>query len=345
MSDMNRPTINDLAKAAGVSVSTANRVIGGGNNVRSATIRRVRDAAETIGFYGLGSIKSRLDAARPKYRFGMLLQQPTRAFYKMLAQALKQAAERIVDCEIDVKIEFMEELTPQNVAARMMELAESCDTIGVVAAVHPLVTQAIDALQQRGVPVFALISQLAATGEVHYVGLDNWKVGRTAAWAIEHICKTPGKLGILVGNYRYRCQEMNESGFRSYFREHAPQFTLLEPLSTFESSTVAQEMTERLLREHPDLIGLYVAGGGISGALAALRASDSVGKVVSVGYQLMDNTRAALVDGILTLVISHPLERLSDEVMSGMIKALNSRTKGGTFTSVLPFEMYTRENI
>ena len=342
---MNRPTINDLAKAAGVSVSTVNRVIGGGNNVRSATIRRVRDAAETIGFYGLGSIKSRLDAARPKYRFGMLLQQPTRTFYKMLAQALKLAAERVADCEIDVKIEFMEELTPQNVAARMMALAETCDAIGVVAAVHPLVTQAIDALQQRGVPVFALISQLAATGEVHYVGLDNWKVGRTAAWAIEHICKTPGKLGILVGNYRYRCQEMNESGFRSYFREYAPQFTLLEPLSTFESSTVAQEMTERLLREHPDLMGLYVAGGGISGALAALRASDTAGKVVTVGYQLMDNTRAALVDGILTLVISHPLERLSDEVMSGMIKALNTRPKGGTFTSVLPFEIYTRENI
>jgi LacI family transcriptional regulator len=342
---MGRPTINDLAEAAGVSVSTVNRVIGGGHRVRSATIRRVKDAAETIGFYGLGSIKSRLNAARPKYRFGMLLRQPTCTFVKMIAHAVKLGAERVADCDIDLRVEFMEELTPQDIAARMIALAETCDAIGVVAAVHPLVTQAIDALQQRGVPVFALISQLAATGETHYVGLDNWKVGRTAAWAIEHICKTPGKLGILVGNYRYRCQEMNESGFRSYFREYAPQFTLLEPLSTFESSTVAQEMTERLLREHPDLMGLYVAGGGISGALAALRASDRAGKVVTVGYELMDDTRAALLDGILTLVISHPLERLSDEVTSGMIKALNTRPKGRTFTSVLPFDIYTRENI
>jgi LacI family transcriptional regulator len=239
----------------------------------------------------------------------------------------------------------MDELTPQNVAAQMMALAETCDAIGVVAAVHPLVAQAIDALQQRGVQVFALISQLAANREVHYVGLDNWKVGRTAAWAMEHICKAPGKLGILVGNYRYRCQEMNESGFRSYFREYAPQFTLLEPLSTFESSAVAQEMTERLLREHPDLIGLFISGGGMSGALAALQASDRAGGLVTVGYELMDNTRAALLDGILTLVISHPLERLADEVMSGMIKALNTRAEVRTFTSVLPFDIYTRENI
>ncbi|MBV8441101.1 MAG: hypothetical protein JO312_11200 [Hyphomicrobiales bacterium] len=79
----------------------------------------------------------------------------------------------------------------------------------------------------------------------------------------------------------------------------------------------------------------------MSGALAALRASDRAG----MGYELMDNTRAGLLDGILTLVISHPLERLSDEVMSGMIKALTTRAEGRTSTTALPFDMYTRENI
>jgi len=275
----------------------------------------------------------------------MLLQQPNRTYYQMLGKALKEAGARVADCELDVKIEFMEELTPQGVAARMLKLGESCHAIGVVAAVHPMVTQAIDTLQRGGVPVFALISQLAATGDVHYVGNDNWKVGRTAAWAIHNICKAPGKLGILVGNHRYRSQEMNESGFRSYFREYGPEFTLLEPLSTFESSAVAQEMTERLLRENQDLRGLYVAGGGISGAIAALRASDRAGQIITVGYQLMEYTRAALLDGVLTVVISQPLSRIADEVVSGMISALSNRNENRTHTSILPFEIYVRENI
>lgn len=100
----------------------------------------------------------------------------------------------------------------------------------------------------------------SATGQVLYVGLDTWKVGRTAAWTFANICKTPGKIGILLGNPRYRNQEMNETGFRSYFRELTPEFTLLEPLSTHEASAVAQEMTEKLLVEHPDVVGLYVSG-------------------------------------------------------------------------------------
>ena len=340
-----RPTIQDLARASGLSISTVNRVIGGGAQVRPTTMKRVRAAAETIGFYGLGTIENRIAVARPRYTFGMLLQQPGRTYYQMLGHALRQSGARVTECDVEVKIEFVEELTPQNVAARMLRLGETCDAIGVVAAVHPLVTQAIDALQRRAVPVFALISQLAATGEVHYVGLDNWKVGRTAAWAIHNLSKSAGKVGILVGNHRYRSQEMNESGFRSYFREFAPEYTLLEPLSTFESASVAQELTETLLRQHPDINGLLISGGGMSGVLAALRSSSRLGGFVTVGYELMDNTRAALLDGVLNLVIAHPLARIADEVVSGMIKALDKRSENRTFTSVVPFEIYTRENI
>jgi LacI family transcriptional regulator, galactose operon repressor len=301
---MRRPTIRDLAEAAGVSVATVNRVLAGRDSVRQGTMQRVKAAAEAIGFYGVGAIQSRVVAARTEHRFGFLLHQPSRAFYQNLANAIRSAAEQRENCEIDDRIEFLDDLSPQNIASRMIALGNECDAIGVVAAVHPLVMQAVADLQNGGKPVFALISQLSATGHVHYVGLDNWKVGRTAAWAIEHICKAPGKLGILVGNHRYRCQEMNESGFRSYFREHAPEFTLLEPLSTFETSAVAQEMTEKLLREHPDLGGLYVAGGGITGAIAALRGSGRAGEIVVVGYELMDVTRAALLDRTLTFVIS-----------------------------------------
>lgn len=342
---MRRPTIRDLASAAGVSASTVNRILAGHGKVREGTMARVQLAAETIGFYGVGAIQSRVVAARPKYRFGILLNQASRVWYQSVAQAFRSRAAHSKHAELDVQIEFLDDLSPQNIASRMTALGEICDAIAVVAAVHPLVTHAVSDLQARGKPVFALISQLSATGQVHYIGLDNWKVGRTAAWAFAHICKSPGKLGILVGNHRYRCQEMNEAGFRSYFREFAPDFTLLGPLSTFETSAVAQEMTEKLLKEHPDLAGLYVAGGGISGALAGLRTMNRAGSLVAIGYELMASTRTALADGTLAFVISHPITRLANETLHAMTRAVETPTKDATYTCILPFEIYTRENI
>src|SRR5262245_29686716 len=126
---MKRATIRDLAAKADVSISTVNRVLGGASNVSPATIERVRDAAAAIGFYGLRSIEGRIAAARTRYRFGFLLQQPTRPFYRILGDALKAGAERVQDADVVVKVDFLEELAPQNIAACMLALATECDAV------------------------------------------------------------------------------------------------------------------------------------------------------------------------------------------------------------------------
>ena len=342
---MARPTINDLALAAGVSVSTVNRVLGGSVNVRSPTVNLVKDAAERIGFYGLGAIRSQIIARKPKLRFGFLLHQSTRIFYKNMGLAMQAEARSTQSHDIESVIVHAEDLSPQFLASTLLELGESCHAVAVVAAVHPLISQAVDTLEQNKVPVVALISQLAATGSISYVGPDNWKAGRTAAWAVANLSKTPGKVGILVGNHRYRGQEMNEAGFRSYFREYAPEFTLLEPLSTFETSAVAEEMTEKLLAENPDMKGLFVAGGGISGAMNALRASGRADKIITVAHQLMNNTHAGLLDGTITMVLNDPLDKLAKEAFAIMIRSCTNPEERGRSTTVLPFEIYTREDI
>ena len=341
---MPRPTIKDLAETAGVSVSTVNRILHDPRSVRQNTRDLVLETAEKIGFYAVGAIQSRISAAKKKYRLGFILQQSHRSYYKIIAAELKSAAEIYPDATIGITVEFLENLTPQNISERMRFLGGICDAIGVVAAVHPLVSEAVSELQADGKPVFGLISQLSATGHDNYVGPDNWKVGRNAAWFIDHACKQPGKIAILVGNHRYRCQDMNESGFRSYFREYAPGFTILDPLSTFESSDVAQELVEKLLREVPDLAGIFVAGGGITGVITALRQNTKPGQVVLVGHQLMDVTRQALLDGYMTLAISTPMDVFARTTISNMVSAL-SNPDHGSQTAVIPFALHIRENI
>jgi LacI family transcriptional regulator len=343
--EMTRPTIRDLAREAGVSVSTVNRVLAGDSTVRDHTVQQVKDTAERVGYYGVRAIQAKIITRKPKLRFGFLLQQPSRKFYKMIGAELEKAARAHGEQEIETEIFYAEDLAPQVIAAKLVELGERCSAVGVVTAVHPLVTNAVNMLQAKNVPVFALISQLSQADGVNYVGLDNWKLGRASAWAFHHICKSPGKIGVLVGNYRYRCQEMNEIGFRSYFREVAPEFTILEPLATFETNAVAEEMTEQLINDHPDLVGLFIAGGGISGAMNALRTRGQSGKIMGLGFDLTDNTRAGLLDGTLTMVLGHPLERLAEEAVAGMLRAIKLGAGSGKQIVILPFETYTRESI
>lgn len=341
---MSRPTIRDLAQAAGVSIATVNRVIGESGKVRAATMDRVLDAASRIGFYGVGALQSRIAAARPHHQLGVVIQTPHHPFSALLEQCLKAAAQEAED-DVRLQLEHVDDLSPEEVAARMVKLAGDCDALAVLAAEHTIVTDTIDRLAAQGVPVVSLISPLSARSNVGYVGLDSWKVGRTAAWMFDHMCHGAGKLGILVGTYRYRCHDLCESGFRSYFREHTDRFTLLEPLSTFESDAIARELTEKLLRNHPDIRGLYVLGGGITGALAAIRASGLAGKLVTVGHDLMDTTKAGLLDSSLTVVISHPFDTIARATVAATIRAKKSGPEGGSQSVLVPFEIFTSQNL
>lgn len=342
---MKRPTIPDLANAAGVSVSTVNRILNQPESVRQPTRERVLSAAESIGFYGLGTIEHSVRQGRDTHRLGVLLQQEGRRFYRNLGNAIASEARQRSEEKVDLRLEYLDDLSPERVAERLIALGDSCDAVAVVAAQHPIVADAIDAVMANGVPVAGLIAPLSAQGNVSFVGLDNWKVGRTAAWAFNNIVRSPGKIGILVGNHRYRNQEMNESGFRSYFREHNTAFTPLEPLATYESAAAARELVESLLKEHEDLCGLFVSGGGITGALAALRDTPRRKDFVAVGYELFDETRAALIDGTLTMVISHPMETFARETISTLIKAKKAGADAGAQRVALGFEIYTSENV
>jgi len=342
---MTRITIKDVAQAAGVSVSTVNRLLRGDEGLKASTAQAIKDAANNLGYHGLRTIDYRLSAQKPKFKFGFLLLQPTRTFYKMLGAALEEAAARSDTPQIETHIVFAEDLSPDFFASKLLELGGICDAIGIVAPVHPQITRMIDKVSGDGTPIFALISQLSATGSFNYIGLDNWKVGRMSAWAFHKFSRKPGKIGVLVGNHRFRCQEMNEAGFRSYFREFAPEFQLIESIPTFETRSVAQEVTEHLLTQHPDLSGLFISGGGISGALVAIRSSGKAGIIDCVGYELMEATREGLLDGTLSMVISHPLQRLAETTIAGMIKSKMEGTSRSIQTTILPFDVFTRENI
>jgi len=145
-----RPTIADLARAAGVGVATVNRILAGSASVRPGTMQRVQEAADEIGFYGIGAIEARKKESVPKYRLGFLLQQSHRELYQLMAKKIGEAAHQRRDEEIEPVIEFADRLDPGHIAERLMILGEACDAVSLIAADHPLVSQTIQALKARG---------------------------------------------------------------------------------------------------------------------------------------------------------------------------------------------------
>jgi len=342
---MRRPTITDLARASGVSVATVDRVLNGRHKVREETARRVYDAAQSIGYHAVGLIRQRVFEDLPRYQLAFLLQKPTQSFYQAFAREIEIAAAACTTARLQIQIDYPAASTPAAITEKLKALTARNQAVGMVAPDYPAVTAAVDDLRQRGISVVSMLSDFAEGTRAGYIGLDNRKVGRSAAWTIARTARKPGKVACFVGSHRFLGHELREISFRSYFREEAPHFELLETLINLDTVEITHEATSTLLQKHPDLAGIYVCGGGMEGAIAAIREEKRTGEIALIVNELVPESKEGLMDGTVTMAICTPLPALCRELISQMIATIENGETAVPGQTFLPLEIYIPENI
>ncbi len=339
-----RPTIKDVAAAAGVGSATVDRVLNGRGTVREDTMRKVADAAHRIGYHAAALIDQRIDPSVPEVRFGFVLHKGRQEFYKNFAREIETAIAARRDVRGKALIRFSSSQTPNSFLEEIDAIAGRVDVLASSAVNHQSITLKVQSLKSDGLFTFSLLNDFAQGVRESYLGLNNMKVGRLAAWMTTTASKVPGKLAVFVGGNRWHGHELRETGFRSFVRDSAPSFSVLDSLVNLETRQLTYEATLELVSRHPDLRGLYVAGGGMEGAIAALREVKKPREIALVVNELTEDSRSALADGYVTMVISTPLATLCAELVDMMVNAVKnggSETPGQRF---LEPEIYLPES-
>lgn len=341
-----RPGMATLAAAAGVSVATVDRLLNGREQVSAATRTAVLEAALRLGHPAAARLTeaSTQDAPRT-IRFGVLLHKQGQEFYQNMAREMRTAVSRLPAVNGKLDLEFSASQGPSEVASLLRAMGNRCDVIAATAVNHPEITAAVDELKQRGIPVFSLLSDFAQGIRAGYVGLNNLKVGRTAAWMLSLSARGAGKVALFVGGTRWHGHDLRETGFRAYLREERPDLDVLESIVNLETRQLTFETTLALLRKHPDLRGIYVAGGGMEGAIAALKQARSPGDVALVVNELTTDSRSGLAQGWVTLVDATPLPDLCHEVLSMMVRAVRDGGAANAGQVFLPVQLHVAESL
>lgn len=340
-----RPTIHDVAREAGLSPATVDRVLNGRERVREETARRVYDAARAVGYHAAPLIGQRVQADLPRLRLGVVLHKERQSFYQQFKSELERSAAAVAGVRVSVQVEFATSQAPGDFAGLIDAMAGRVDAVAATAVTHPEVTDAVVRLNARGIPCFALLNDFAQGVRQNYLGLNNLKVGRIAAHMISHCANQPGKIAVFVGGYRWHGHELRETGFRSYFREYASQFHVLDTLVNLETRQLTYEATLDLLGRHPDLRGIYCAGGGMEGAIAALREVRSAGEVALIVNELTPESRSALISHEVTMVIATPLQRLCADLITLASDAVQNGVPSVSGQHFLQPDLYLPESV
>lgn len=339
-----RITMADVARKAGVSTATVDRVINRRRPVKLATAAAVEAAAKELGFYASTLIKARAEALTPPLNLGFVLQKESKDFYRRLGASLDDAATALTEFRGACRLLFVDELSPNAVVQAIRELSEHCDAIGVVALDHPHVIDEIRRLKTRDIPVWTLLSGVTSQDVAGFVGVDNRKAGRTAAWAMEHCARPDSAIGVMIGSYRYAGHEDREGGFRSYFRERSSGFELVQSTSYLDDDQGAYEGALDLFAKRPGIGGIYVIGGGAAGAVKAFREEGMGRETALICHEFNVETRDALIEGIVDMALDTPVDAVAKAAVARLANSASTDPQE-LGNAILPFDIYVSENI
>lgn len=301
--DVSKVTLRTVAEAAGVSIATVDRVLNRRDGVRGHTVAKVEAAIRQLG-YAPSSLAARVQPASS--RFAFILPGGRNPFYEALEESVRRLGDWLPFAATTYDVHHADVFDGEALGASLATLrAGGYAGVAVVALDHPAVREEINALKREGLVVATLVSDVPSALRDRYVGIDNTAAGRTAGSLLgRFLGERSGKVAVIAGSLALRDHAERRFGFEQVIAQDFPGVEVIAVREGRDDPDRVRLLAADLLRDHPDLRGVYNVGAGTSGVIAALEASGRQREVVFVAHELTEENRAALIRGTIDALVN-----------------------------------------
>ncbi|WP_112804810.1 LacI family DNA-binding transcriptional regulator [Ensifer sp.] len=311
--------VKDIAFQAGLSTATVDRVLNGRPGVRQQTEARVKAAIRELEKQQAGS-----EIQGQKRTIDVVMEAPER-FTEAVRLAFETEAPTFMPTTFRCRFHFAETMRPHDIA-QLLDRIRLRGTDGVVlkAPDVPEIVGAVARLEQAGIAVVTLVTDLPNSARTAYAGADNRAAGETAAYLVgERFAETPATVLVTISSSRFRGEEEREIGFRRILRQQYPAIRIVEISEGHGKDIETGALATRALTAHADINAAYSIGGGNRAVLAAFERSGRA-CALFIAHDLDQDNLALLRERRVHFVLHHDLR--SDARMT--FRAILARRSG-----------------
>ena len=300
---MNRPTVHDIAKEAGVSLATVDRVLNARPGVHVKTIAKVKATVERIG-YVRDTYAANL-ARRRQYRFAFVLPEGPSQFAETLKAELREAYSSPIAERIQLKIVRVPQHDPHGIVRCLQSLmARQLDGVALMVPETPQVRDAVVHLKAEGTAIVAIVSDLPNSGRQHFIGVSGLAAGRTAAQLMGRFAGRKGDILVVTNSMRSRDSLERRLGFDEVMSDDFHRITVLPSIESYDDPARMERVVGEVVAARPQLTGVYSMGSGNTAMLNALRRSGRLDELAVIAHELTPTTRTALLEDEIAAVIA-----------------------------------------
>ena len=337
-------TLHQIAKRAGVSIGTVDRVIHGRGRVSRISESRVRKAIHALR-YRPNIFARQLKRTRP-FRFGVMLPRPDQdgRFWRIPTRGITRASEELKSHHIETRFFTFDRYSIRSFA-RACEAVSVAGLDGLLCA--PVLTAAAGKFNSRipqSLPTVFFDSVIPGFDSLCSIVQDSYASGRLSGRLMHLLYSRPSTLAAI----RFLPEDFHIDervrGFVDYF-QNIPAYTIrVVDASADKHKIDFALLVDSLLDQNPNLSGIFVSNALTYGVAMALEKRGQSGRVRVIGYDLLEENVACLRRGSIEFLISQQSE---DQGFRGMYTLFRHVVLNEPVprTITMPIDIITRENV
>lgn len=343
-----RIRIIDIAKKAGVSAGTVDRVLHNRPNVSPKARAKVEKVLKEQDYEP--NLYASALAYNRSYRFCVLIPKHEQvAYWEEIEQGARMAMEARKSFGVSVDIDYYDRFDDKSfLSAASRTIASNPDGVVLVPVELDVTKQITDELHAQNIPFVLLDSNMPDLKPLAFFGQDSISSGYFAARMLMLIANTEKQIMLMKvtkdGRVVSKQQDNREVGFRHYMKEHYPSVEILCLELPFDGSRQQYDhILEDFFATHPGIHNCITLGSKAH-ILGEFLLRTNRRDVQIMGYDMVKKNAECLRQGSVSFLIAQHAYQQGYSCIEALFKAIVMKAKIQP-VNYMPIELLTRENV
>ena len=294
-------TIKRIAELAGTSKSTADRALKGRPGIKDEIRERVLEIAKRSQ-YKPNSIGKALRMQKSSMRIAVVFHWGV--FEEQLRDGLLRAESEFYDYGVRLEFRDLKTRSFEEQNKMLVSLIDS-GVSGVIIKLmrHPRIIKAVNALEDSGIPVVTISSDLPDSRRFCFIGQNYLQSGRVAGSLMDTALGGGGNVVIFQESMDFEAYTQREQGVTEVLRERGRKIRLRSCVCPGEGLPENYDFARAVVKKYPRTDGIVCTG--ISYPLIAQAVADAGRKDIKfIGFDIFADTVRLMEEGVVDFAIS-----------------------------------------